>query len=67
MERGYDNPRVNDAIYKGATFDDFTEADWLELALAALDQAGLSARDQHAIEKTAREAFEYSGHARAAS
>lgn len=63
--RGYANPRVHAAVYQGATFEDFTEQDWLDLAIAALDQAGLSARDQRGIEKTAREAFEYSGHARA--
>lgn len=67
MIRSYSNPRVNAVIFEGGTFEDFTEQDWLDFAVAALDQAGLSARDQRAITKLATEAFEYSGHARAAS
>lgn len=65
--RSYSNPRVNAVIFEGGTLEDFTEQDWLDLAVAALDQAGLSARDQRAITKVAVEAFEYSGHTRTAN
>lgn len=67
MIRSYSNPRVNAVIFEGGTLEDFTEQDWLDLAVASLDQAGLSARDQRAITKVAVEAFEYSGHTRAAA
>ena len=44
----YPNKLVNDVVY-GAETEGFTEKDWLELAMAALDQAGLSLAEQNRI------------------
>ncbi len=44
----YTNPKVNLVVYSGPT-DAFTEQDWIDLALAALDQACLSLQAQRAV------------------
>lgn len=41
--------RIVDELFAHADSAAMTEADWLDVALAALDQAGLSARDQRCI------------------
>jgi hypothetical protein len=46
---GYSNARMNAAIYHQTT-DGFTKQDWLDLAMAALDQAGCSVSLQARIE-----------------
>jgi hypothetical protein len=48
------NAKVHAAIYEGPT-GDFTSIDWVELALAALDQAGVTPRDlMYALEASRR-------------
>jgi hypothetical protein len=46
---GYPNKRVNDAVYSQATTG-FTQRDWIDLTLAALDQANISVSIQERIE-----------------
>jgi len=43
MSNGYPNPRVNTLIYDTPATADFTKKDWLDGALAFLDQAGVPA------------------------
>lgn len=45
----YRNPKISDLVYRSPETAEFTSRDWLELALAALDQAGSSAHDQDAL------------------
>lgn len=43
-------PKIHALVYGQISIgSDFTERDWLELALAALDQGGVSAQTQDAI------------------
>lgn len=46
---GYSNARVNSAIYSPSTAD-FTQRDWLDLAMAAIDQSGIGVALQERIE-----------------
>lgn len=46
---GYPNQRVNNVIYHQNT-SGFTQQDWLDLALAALDQLGCDAALQERID-----------------
>jgi len=48
MENEYPNKLVNDVVY-GPETRDFTEQDWFDLAMAALDQAGLSLAQQDRV------------------
>lgn len=49
MSDGYSNSRVNNAIYSPST-SGFTQQDWLDLAMAALDQSGIGVALQERIE-----------------
>ena len=59
-DQGYQNPKVNALIYDypldhaGRIHEgdprDFTVEDWLDLARAALDQAGLTEKEQTKIQ-----------------
>lgn len=44
--KGYTNERVSDVVYGSPATAEFTPIDWLDLAMASLDQAGLSQQDQ---------------------
>lgn len=46
--KGYASKAVDDAVNCDATAT-FTQRDWLDLAMAALDQAGLSLAEQDRI------------------
>ena len=48
MKNEYENKLVNDVMYGPGTRG-FTAQDWLELAMAALDQAGLSLAEQDRV------------------
>lgn len=41
MNGGYSNESVNAVVYGSKATEDFSQQDWLDLALAALDQAGV--------------------------
>lgn len=47
----YPNERVSDVIFRTPATSGFTKRDWLDLAMAALDQGGLSKRQYDAVEK----------------
>jgi len=44
--KGYTNERVSDIVYGSPVTAEFTPIDWLDLAMASLDQAGMSQQDQ---------------------
>lgn len=47
---GYDNGgRIDKIVYQTPATAGFTREDWIALAMAALDQAGVSADDQRDI------------------
>lgn len=50
ISHGYDNPKVNRVIY-GDTTADFDIQDWLDLALAALDQGSVTRAKYEQIRK----------------
>lgn len=46
----YSNTKVSDLIYRSPATAGFTRQDWLDLAMAALDQGGVQRREYAAIE-----------------
>lgn len=52
----YENKLVNGVVFETPVTAHFTRRDWLALAMAALDQAGLTKREQDRIEALLPEA-----------
>lgn len=46
----YPNKLVSDVVYRYPATQHFDRQDWIDLAMAALDQAGLSASEQERVE-----------------
>lgn len=57
----YPNSRAHRLVYESDGTGDFTEADWLDCALACLDQAGLTVEQQRWHETMLRASFERRG------
>jgi hypothetical protein len=47
----YKNTKVSDLIYRSPATAGFTRQDWLDLAMAALDQGGIQPREYEQVEK----------------
>lgn len=52
----YPNKLVSDVVYRYPATQHFDRQDWIDLAMAALDQAGLSVSEQDRIEATLADA-----------
>ena len=46
----YPNKLVSDVVFRTPTTSAFTRQDWIDLAMAALDQAELSLSEQERVE-----------------
>lgn len=55
---GYANSRAHRLVYESDGTADFTDEDWLDCALACIDQAGFAPREQASIEQNVRALYE---------
>ena len=43
------SPKIDQVVYRGVAIRDFSQGDWLKLAMAAIDQAGISVKTQEEV------------------